>query len=95
MEDDIKLENLEKERFEKEKIKKIMTHTNYTEAESKEKLIEFDDDYLKVIRNYLNLPEKNQTSTNTPTSLNQAIFRKMRHKLDESMREYRENTERK
>jgi hypothetical protein len=75
----------------KEKIKKIMIHTNYTEEEAKEKLNEFDDDYLKVIRNYLNLPEKSTSSTSTSTSLNQAIFRKLRYKLDESMREYRES----
>lgn len=45
---------------------------------------------MKVIREFMGLPEKKETNVKIK-SVNQEIFRQIRHKLDASMQEYREN----
>ena len=69
-------------------IKKVMTQTNYTEEEAKDKLRLFNCDYLRVIRDYMGIPEKKEERK--VKSVNQEIFRQIRTKLDNSMKEYRE-----
>ena len=69
-------------------VAKVMTQTNYTEEEAKEKLRLFNCDYMRVIRDYMGIPEKKVE--NKVKSVNQEIFRQIRTKLDSSMREYRE-----
>jgi hypothetical protein len=69
-------------------ITKIMTQTNYTKEEATNKLILFNYDYIKVIKDYMNIPEKNKESK--VKSVNQEIFRQIRIKLDTSMKDYRE-----
>ena len=71
-----------------EHIKKVMTQTNYTEEEAKEKLRLFNCDYMRVIRDYMGIPEKKEERK--VKSVNQEIFRQIRTKLDGSMKEYRE-----
>lgn len=69
-------------------VKKVMSQTNYTEEQAKEKLRLFNCDYMKVIRDYMGIPEKKQE--NKIKSVNQEIFRQIRTNLDSSMKEYRE-----
>lgn len=71
-----------------ENLKKVMSQTNYTEEEAKEKLKLFNCDYMKVIRDYMGIPDKKETTK--VKSVNQEIFRQIRTKLDASMKEYRE-----
>ena len=69
-------------------LKKVMSQTNYTEEEAREKLKLFNCDYMKVLKEYMGIPEKKETPK--IKSVNQEIFRQIRNKLDNSMREYRE-----
>ena len=73
-----------------EKIQIIMRQTDYNFETSKEKLIENDYDHLKVIKNYFGIVDKKSTLVK---STNQEIYRQIRSKLDESMREYNERKE--
>ena len=68
-------------------IKIIMSQTNYTENETKEKLKLFDNNYMTVIRDYMCIPDKKATKV---SSVNQEIFRQIRTNLDISMKEYRD-----
>jgi hypothetical protein len=65
----------------------VLSQTNYTEEEAIEKLKLFNCDYMKVIRDYMGIPDK---KTNKVKSVNQEIFRQIRTTLDSSMKEYRE-----
>lgn len=68
-------------------VKKVMSQTNYTEEEAIEKLKLFNCDYMKVLRDYMGIPEQKNTKV---TTVNQEIYRQIRTRLDSSMREYRE-----
>lgn len=67
-------------------VKKVMTYTNYTVEQAKEKLQLFNCDYMMVIKDYMGIPEKKIKVR----SVNQEIFRQIRTKLDGTMKEYRE-----
>jgi hypothetical protein len=69
-------------------IKNIMNQTNYTEEETKEKLQLFNGDYMRVIKDYMGIPEKKENRK--VKSVNQEIFRQIRTTLDSSMKEYRD-----
>jgi hypothetical protein len=69
-------------------IKIILTQTNYDETVAREKLKEFNYDYMKVIRNYMGISEKKQI--NKVNSINQEIYRQIRNNLDSGMKNYRE-----
>ena len=69
-------------------VKKVMSHTNYTEEEAIEKLRLFNCDYMRVIRDYMGISEKKEEKK--VKSINQEIYRQLRTKLDSSMKEYRE-----
>jgi hypothetical protein len=69
-------------------VKKVMTQTNYTEEEAKEKLRLSNCDYMKVIKDYMGISDKKEEKK--VKSINQEIFRQIRTKLDTSMKEYRE-----
>ena len=73
-----------------ENIYIIMRQTDYNFEKAKEKLIEQNYDYLKVIKEFLGVKDKNPTVSN---SKNQEIYKQIRHKLDTSMREYNERKE--
>jgi hypothetical protein len=69
----------------------ILRQTDYTEEIAKEKLREFNYDHMAVIRAYFGIPEK---KTQTVKSVNQEIYRQLRHRLDGNMRNYQERVER-
>lgn len=58
-------------------IQTIINQTDYSYVTAKNKLIEFNNDYLKVIKDYLNIEEKNTINK----SLNQQIYSEMRNFL--------------
>jgi hypothetical protein len=67
-------------------VKMVMSQTNYTKEEAKEKLQIFNYDYIKVIKDFMKIPEK-KVEVKT---VNQEIYKQIRHTLDESMRRYNE-----
>lgn len=69
-------------------VEKVMSQTNYTKEQALEKLKLFNCDYMRVLRDYMGIPEK-KDSPNIK-SVNQEIYKQIRLKLDNSMREYRE-----
>jgi len=71
-----------------EKIQMILRQTDYNEDIAREKLELMNGDHIKVIKSFLGITEKKE-----PTkikSLNQEIYKQLRYKLDESMRDYNE-----
>ena len=71
-----------------EHIKKVMLHTNYTEEQAIEKLKLFNCDYMRVLKDYMGIPEKKEVPK--VKSVNQEIFRQIRTNLDKTMKIYRE-----
>lgn len=59
----------------------ICNQTNYDVNTAKEKLLLFNNDYILVIKDFLNIPEKKEPIK----SLNQEIYKQLRYKLDESI----------
>lgn len=75
-----------------DKVQIILRQTDYTEETATKKLQEHDYDHLKVIRAYLGVAEKK-----APTqvkSTNQEIYKQLRHRLDDNMRDYNSRKER-
>jgi hypothetical protein len=70
-----------------EKIDMILRQTNYTEQEAKNNLKEFDNNPILVIENYLGINKSKKTSKPV-ISLNQEIYKQLRHKLDSSIADY-------
>jgi hypothetical protein len=68
-----------------EKINIIMRQTNYEEGEARSKLIENNNDHITVIKKYLGIVDKKEKKM---TSVNQEIYRQLRHKMDDSVRAY-------
>lgn len=79
--------NIKKDNDVDEIIKKIMNQTNYTEEIAKKKLEEFNYDFMKVLKDYMGISEKKEN--NAVKSINQEIYKQIRHNLDSSMAEYR------
>jgi hypothetical protein len=73
-----------------EKIQIIMRQTDYNEETVKEKLTEFNYDYLAVIKAFLGITEKTEQPVK---NINQEIYRQIRYKLDANMREYNQRKE--
>jgi len=73
-----------------ENVQVIMRQTDYTEEVAKEKLKEFNYDHIAVIKSYLGVPEKKVAHVK---SLNQEIYKQLRHRLDKNMRNYNERVE--
>ena len=65
----------------------VLSQTNYTEEEAINKLKLYNCDYMKVIREYMGIPDKKPQKVK---SVNQEIFKQIRTTLDCSMKEYRE-----
>ena len=61
------------------KINIVLGQTDYTAIVAREKLVLFNFDHIKVIRNFLGITEKKAPPIK---SLNQEIYRQLRHKLD-------------
>ena len=64
-----------------EKIEMILRQTDYDAATAEEKLFEFNDDPIKVIKSYLGILEK-PNEKNPIKSVNQEIYRQLRQKLN-------------
>lgn len=80
---------LENDKIDKH-IQIIMRQTDYDFETAKQKLEECNYDYLIVIKKYIGVAEKNEPQV---SSVNQEIYKQIRHKLDASMREYNERKE--
>lgn len=71
-----------------ERVRKIMAQTNYSEEIAIQKLDQFNGDFMKVLKDYMGIPEK---KSNKPVkSLNQEIYKQIRSNLDSAMSEHRE-----
>ena len=57
----------------------IIRQTTYTLSEAREKLEDFNYDYIKVIKNYMGIVEKKEPKIK---SINQEIYKQMRQKLN-------------
>ena len=68
-------------------VKKVLAQTDYTEEKALAKLEEFNYDLMRVLKDYMGIPEK-KTDTKIK-SINQEIYKQIRYSLDSSMREYR------
>lgn len=68
-------------------IQIIKTQTNYDDFYAIQKLKDFNYDYMKVIRDYMGIPEKRVQKVK---SVNQEIYKQIRYNLDATMKEYRE-----
>jgi hypothetical protein len=71
-----------------ELVKKVMTQTNYDEATAQQKLIEFNNDIMRVLKDYMGIADvKHERKIK---SVNQEVYKQIRHTLDSSMKDYRE-----
>ena len=68
-----------------ELIGKVKRQTDLDENIIKIQLEENDYDYMKVIKNYYNVPKKEEEKI---VSINQEIYKQIRHKMDNIMKEY-------
>ena len=66
-------------------IQMIMRQTNYSESEAEEKLVKFNNNPLVVIKDFMGIVEKPKA---VAASLNQEIYKQLRSKLDDSIREF-------
>ena len=72
-------------------INKVVNQTNYSPEEAERKLVEYDFDAIKVIKLYLGGNKKD--SQPQIRSVNQEIYKQLRHKLDSNMRDYQVRVE--
>jgi hypothetical protein len=77
----------EKEQSESNEIlEMILRQTDYTKEEAIQYLEKYENDPLKVIKNYMGIPDK---KTDKPVkSINQEIYKQIRSNMDEVMRDY-------
>ena len=73
-----------------ESIQLIMRQTNYSEDEAYRHLQLCGNNPIKVIKLYLGIAEKKEPPVK---SINQEIYKQLRHKLDASMKEYNSKQE--
>ncbi len=70
-------------------VQMILRQTNYSEAVAKDKLKEFNNDAILVIKSYFGIAERK--APEKVRSVNQEIYKQFRLKLDNSMKEYRDS----
>jgi len=75
-----------------EKIQMIMRQTDYDERKINEKLIEFNGDPIKVIKDFMGIAEKKAPPIK---SLNQEIYKQIRTKLDASIQKFNQEQDEK
>ncbi len=68
-----------------EKVALVIRQTGYTEEVAREKLLEYNDDPMRVIKGYLGITEKKAPPLK---SLNQEIYSQLRGKLNDSIKTY-------
>jgi len=69
----------------REKVNIIARQTDYDNETAYEKLKEANGDHIQVIKNYMGITEKKAPGVK---SVNQEIYRQLRHKMDNSIRDY-------
>jgi len=69
-----------------EKVQKILRQTDYTDTVAREKLKEFNYDEVVVIRRYFGIQDNKPQQQ--IKSVNQEIYKQLRHKLDSNMKDY-------
>jgi hypothetical protein len=74
---------------EDDKVKIIIGQTNYDEITANKKLLEFNNDYILVIKDFMGVKEKPKPVR----SVNQEIYKQLRLKLDSGMEEFRKKNE--
>jgi len=74
-----------------DKVQKILRQTDYTEEIAREKLKQHCYDEVATIKAYLGIAEKKAPIR--VASVNQEIYRQLRHKLDNNMRDYQMRVE--
>lgn len=70
-----------------EMIQKIIRQTDYTEKKALQKLEEFNYDYILVLKDYFGIPIQKEEKIK---SVNQEIYKQIRYKLNNSLKEYNE-----
>jgi|LauGreDrversion4_2_1035121.scaffolds.fasta_scaffold106841_3 hypothetical protein len=71
-----------------EKVQKILRQTDYTDEIAREKLKEFNYNEIDVIKSYFGIYDKKPQTQTQIKSVNQEIYRQLRHKLDSNMKDY-------
>jgi hypothetical protein len=74
-----------------EKIQMVMRQTDYNEEVAREKLLEHGFDEIATIKSYLGIHVKNEPEK--VRSINQEIYKQLRHKLDSNMQDYKVRAE--
>lgn len=69
-------------------IEIILRQTTLTREEAIQKLNEYNNDYVKVIKFFMGIKEKN---TEKIVSVNQQIYKEIRTVLDDATRTFRNN----
>ena len=83
-------DNKQEEALLQSKINIILGQTDYSTEKAKEKLIQFNNDHIMVIKDFFGIAEKKALPIK---SVNQEIYKQLRYKLDASMREYNQRKE--
>jgi hypothetical protein len=73
-------------------VERIMRQTNYTEEECLQKIELHKMNEMNIIREYMGIPLE-KSKQNKSVSLNQEIYRQIRHKMNTSMDEYNKKKE--
>ena len=73
-----------------ENVNMIRRQTDYDEATARAKLLALDNDPIKVIRAFMGITEKKAPEIK---SVNQEIYKQIRFKLNDSMRDYKSKQE--
>lgn len=68
---------------EREVINLVMRQTDYTEEQSKEKLKQWNNNYINVIKEYLNPEFQNKKQEAKPQTLNQQMLGEIRTFMDD------------
>ena len=84
--EDIQKRNIKKNRQE-EIIKLVMRQTDYNEEQVKEKLLEWNNNYIKVIKEYIN-PEFDKKTSIIYKSRNQGVMTEIRGFMDKVNKDY-------
>lgn len=71
--------------IDQEKVALVIRQTGYTEEVAREKLLEYNNDPMRVIKGYLGIVEKKAPPLK---SLNQEIYSQLRGKLNDSIKTY-------
>jgi hypothetical protein len=66
------------------KINTILKQTNYSREEAEMHLLEKNMDEMSVIKSYLGIPEKKKNASIGSKSVQQEIYKQIRHKLNET-----------